>query len=288
MNKGINLEREKLEQSLEDWVLGGVGPDLKCLATIPLSSVVFYLPLGEKQFGKEDFMDCASRGPNNILETKLNYLYRTKQLPDQQWFKDKGYITSRGFELSDRFTAILSNTTRQGNSLKSPLEAIRKNGCIPKIMLPANPQMTFDEYHNPQSITSEMMSMGQEFLKRLSINYEKVYKGQFDVFYDVLNVAGFAWEMPINDIFPPSDNPPNHVWMNWNLPKYTAFDNYIDQVDGDYIKRLSTDFNFFDYGYRIIISLTPPKQYENILLKFLEILKGYISILSKKVKGNKS
>jgi hypothetical protein len=94
--------------------------------------------------------------------------------------------------------------------------------------------------------------------------------------------------MPINDIFPPSDNPPNHVWMNWNLPKYTAFDNYIDQVDGDYIKRLSTDFNFFDYGYRIIISLTPPKQYENILLKFLEILKGYISILSKKVKGNKS
>lgn len=282
-NTGLDIEREKLEQRGDEWIFGAV--PLECLAKIPEKDIEKYLPKGELQFGREDFQDCASRGPLNILETKLNYLLKTKQLPHETWFRDNGYITENGFELSDRFVAILSKTTRAGNSIKAPIDTIRKNGVIPKRLLPARPDMTWEEYHNKDDITGSMMALGQNFLRHLSINYEKVLESQYGTFYDLLNVAGYAWPTPVNGVYPRFVAQPNHVWMNMR-PKYIAFDNYLDEGRaGDFIKTLSPDFYFYEYGYRIIINKTVDEQYESILSKLIFVLKAYAQILSKSLKG---
>ena len=153
-NYGIDIGKELAEQSEKDFVFGSVSlPDL---AKIPEDQRENYLPEGELQNIGEDKQGCASRGPLNILEAKFNYLVRNKIISDDniRWLADKGYLTVRGVEFADAFVEINSGTTKKGNSMKAPLEAIRtkkdKNevqGLVPKSLLP---QLgTFKEHHYP-------------------------------------------------------------------------------------------------------------------------------------------
>lgn len=77
-NTGIDFRKEELEQSEEDWVFGAW--TLSCLAKIPLELREKYLPKGEVQRGREDMMDCATRGPINILEAKFTWLLENKKV----------------------------------------------------------------------------------------------------------------------------------------------------------------------------------------------------------------
>lgn len=282
-NYGIDITKERFEQSEKDWVFGA--ESLVCIAEIPEDERLERLPKGEVQKGREDMMDCATRGPLNILETKFNWLLKNKKLDlkVENFFRDNGYITENGFEFSDAFIAILSGTTRQGNSIKAPLDAIRKYGLIPKRMLPLNPNMTFDEYHNPDRITGSMRALGQNFLRHISINYEKVYEPKFEEMLkrDMINVAGYAWSIPLNGEYPRIEAEPNHVWVNFKN-KYWAFDNYIDPVDGDFIKKLTTDYDFYEYGYRIIISMKKEETL-NWIEQMIKIIKEALGLIQKEV-----
>jgi len=255
-NYGLNLDLELKHASNDDWVFGGFS--IPCLASIPEPDRIKYLPIGEVQRGKEDMMDCATRGPINILETKFNYLYRTNKLipENKKWLEDNGYINNNNIEFSDAFIAILSGTTREGNSLKAPLQAIENNGLIPKSKLPFENSMSFDEYHDPNRITDSLKSLGQEFKRRFPINYEKVYAVHFNELYeaDLLDEAGYAWPQPINGEYPRVEEDPNHVWVGICRPLHTIFDNYIDPIDGDFIKKLASDYKMLDYGYRVYIT----------------------------------
>ena len=72
-NYGLDIEKEKSEQSEKDWIFGAT--QLTCIAeNIPEQERGKYLPQGEVQRGKEDMMDCATRGLLNILAAKLNWL----------------------------------------------------------------------------------------------------------------------------------------------------------------------------------------------------------------------
>jgi len=254
-NFGLDLDREIQEQSPKDWVLGATS--YACLADIPLTERDKYLPDGEVQKGKEDFMDCVTRGYHNILETKFNFLAKSGLINEHIVFlQNYGYFNKDGeFEVSDRFTAIKSGTTRTGNSMKAPIDAIRKFGLIPKKLLPANSKMTWEEYHDPKAITKEMEDLGKEFLKRFNINYEKVYKQQYTSILpvDMVNVAGYAWVKDGSEYVSTPEMPPNHAFMLYNKPDYIIFDNYIDNKK--YIKKLSSNYSFMEYGYRVFISL---------------------------------
>lgn len=256
MNYGLNLEREARERKPEDWLLGAAPT---CVALVPMAEREKCLPAGEVQKGREDFMDCASRAPLNILETKLNWLLRNGSLPPthKEFLTKNGYITKDGVRLSDAFTAIKSGTTRQGNSLISPLHSIHKHGFIPKKMLPAEKWMTFDEYHNPKRITDAMTRLGLESLTYFTVNYERVYEEQFKTLLeeDMLDVGGFAWMNPVDGEYRRTDFAPNHAFVAFNLPAYSIFDNYIAQ--NSFIKKLASDYDLLDYGYRLIISLKP-------------------------------
>ena len=252
---GLDLQKEALEVSNKDWILGAVS--VKGIA----ENIDFktYLPAGEIQrTSKSDTMDCATRSPMNILETKLNYLVKNSVLStdNHQWLVEHEYVGEDGtVELSDAYTAILSNTTTSGNSLKAPLESMRKDGVIPKKLLPMESWMSWYDYHKKSRITPLMKGLGQEFIKRFPINYEKVMKGDFFnvIKWDILNIAGYAWTSPRNGIYPRTTQAPNHAFVYFEIPAYQIFDNYLD-TDGDFIKHLASDYNLLHYAYRVIIN----------------------------------
>lgn len=274
-NYGLDIKREWDEQSETDWILGATS--MPCIAEVPTKDRLAMLPQGELQFGKEDFMDCASRAPLNILETKFNWLLQSNTISpeNRMWLFQNGYITEQGVTFSDRFVAINSRTTRQGNSLKAPLESIRKDGLIPKSMLSANNQMTWEDYHNPNVITPQMIYLGKEFAKRFTINYERVPASTFTEYLDqyMINTGAFAWPKPVKGEYPATANTPNHAFMLVKNPAFLAFDNYLDDgKEGDFIKKLAKDYRFLD-GYRVFISKeTPNPKAENWLRNLLKSL----------------
>lgn len=277
-NKGLNWKLELESQTELDWPLGATG--LTCLAEIPEEEREKYLPQGELQFGREDFMDCVTRAVNNILATKFNYLIdkRKISLLNHSWLLEKGYIKDGKIDFSDRFTAILSSTTREGNSIKAPLDALRKSGAIPKSMLPAESWMRFDDYHDPTKITEEMKALGLEFSQKFFINYERGNESAFGELLkrDVLVSGGHAWPTPQNGEYPRTELGPNHSFMILKTPKYFVFDNYLDEgKKDDWIKKLAENFDLLDTAYRILISkevVTPLKK-----ITFAELIRGWLA-----------
>jgi hypothetical protein len=260
-NYGINIEKELREQSPEDWLAGE--SSLKPLIRVPLGKRSFYLPEGEVQKGAEDTMDCASRAPHNIIEMSLLYGIVNEIFSKEniKWLFDKEYAfydenENIRVEVSDAFTAILSGTTELGNSLKAPLDSIRKNGLIPKKNLPLLPDMTLAQYLRMNRITTDMIDLGKDFASRFVINYDKMLSSEFrkKIIEDCIVVGGYAWKDPVNGEYPVSDEQPNHAFVLYELPHYLAFDNYTDLVDGDFTKKIASDYKFLPYGYRIFIS----------------------------------
>src|SRR3990167_7034552 len=272
-NRGFNFEKELAEQSGEDWALGGTG--LTCLAEIPLIDRDKFLPRGELQFGREDFMDCVPRAINNILKMKFTWLLKNHKLnlANETWFKEKGFVVGDRVEFSDRFLAINSGTTRAGNSFKSVLDAARKLGSIPKSKLPAENWMGFDDYHDKTKITIEMFELATEFSKRFFINYERGNESDFVVALakDPLLTGGFAWPVAVNGVYPRIEANPNHAFIIFK-PQYFAFDNY-DEDKGpaeDWVKQLAPDFDFLDIGYRITVNQQKFIQKKTSFQLFLE------------------
>ncbi|MFH1759491.1 MAG: hypothetical protein ABIA63_00185 [bacterium] len=275
-NYGLNWQREVGEQSEKDWIFGAASP--VCIAEgIPAAKRERYLPAGEIQESKHsDMMDCASRGPANIIEYKLNYLVVNKKVSDEaikflrQFMNDRGEV-----EISDAWIAINSFTTQLGNSMKAPLDAVRTGGIIPKKLLPLEDWMTWEDYHNPGRRTDKMFKIAKKSLECFNFNYEKVKSKNIKEMLDrdVLNLAGFAWPEPVNGEYPRVYEDPNHVFMGLMNPPTYIFDNYLDEeVAGDFIKKLADDYYFMDYGYRIIISENKKKQEKPLWQKIMDWL----------------
>jgi len=218
-------------------------------------------------------MDCASRSVLNILETKLNYMLdKGLFIPEiEEWLIDNGYFFSGKCELSDRFIAIKSGTDPlRGNSLKAPCDAVHRYGVLPKHLLPFTEGMTQDEYHS--GITEEMEWLAEQFIKRITVSYERVMQKDFGD--NMLDVGGFAWTTPSEGIYGRTDLSPNHAFMRI-ASEHTAFDNYRDSFDGDFIKRLSTDYKFIDYGYNVMIT---SQQIPKVRYWFVDIFLNIIKL----------
>ncbi len=256
-NHGIDIKRQIAEESVKDDVFGSFS--YPSLVKISVKDRRKYLPKGELQKGKEDTMSCASNSPNNIAETGFNYLIVNNIISKEniKWLAENSYLNADGqFESADAFTAIKSKTTRQGNSLKAPLEAMRKCGLIPRFMLPLEKWMTFDDFHDPKRITEGMNELGLEFARRFPINYEKVYKKDYPkiIKKNLIATAGYSWFPPDKDgVYQKTSMSPNHAFAIIE-PLYFIFDSYPDTFDGDFIRHLAPDYDFFKYGYRLTIN----------------------------------
>lgn len=271
---GFNPELERAALDGSEYQFGAASPE--CAFAIGADRRFLYLPTGELQAGKEDFVDCVSRGYVNIAETKLTHAYRNNLLTPQQitWLFENGYIVFRSglpwVELSDAFIAILSGTRRDGNSLKAPADAIYRHGLVPKKLIPRDPNMTFDEYHNPKRVTPQAKALGKEFLKRFRVFYEQVPTAMLDelLVRDMAGLGVYAWpERNKTGEYPRTDGPFGHLVVGFNLPKTFVFDNYPDAKNkqNEWVKKLAEDYAIFEHGYRIYF-LTGAQVEERITL----------------------
>lgn len=273
---GFSPELELAHRQNTDYTFGAASK--KCIALIPPEERIKYLPDGQTQAGRQDTSDCATRnGCIEILETKFNYLYQNNKLSpeNKKWLEDAGYIVDGKVTFSDRFIAIKSGTTREGNSLKAPLDAAHRYGLIPKPMFPLESWMMWEDYMDASKITKEMDDLGAESLRRFNINYDRVSLQDFDTVLkeDMLSVGVHAWDSPVNGVYQKSDGPFNHG-IDLILLKYTARDSYQDVYDGDYVKSLSPDFVFFPDGYRLYLSEIT-QEIRDIQMTVFEILQKY-------------
>lgn len=251
----FNLQRELDERDELDWKFGALSQP--ALVSIPAAEREQYLPLGETQFDQfVDFTDCASRSPANHLEAVFTYHYQHEMKPEnKKWLEDNGYVNDSKITFSDRFIAVGSGTTREGNSLRAPIDYIHKNGLIPKKLLPKEDWMHWEDYYDNSKITPFLKTLGQDFLKRFTISYEQVAEVHFAEVLkdDMLGVAAHSWPQPVEGVYPPSDGQFNHAFLLYNHPKWQCFDNYME-APGDFTKNLSPEYEFYDYAYRVYVS----------------------------------
>ena len=251
-------ERERAEQDGTEYQFSGGAPE--CAAMIPMGERIQYLPRGESQNIGEEKSTCASRGPDEDLEAKMNFLYQNDLLPfvHRAFFAGNSFIVDGKIEISDAYIGILSGTTRTGNSLKAPLQAIHDFGIVPKKLLP---QLSgFDENLNPARITDEIKAIGKKSLELFDFNYDQMVAKDFSETMEkyMIVVAGHAWPLPIDGVYPRTERRINHVFLGVK-PEYLIRDSYKD-VGGTYLKQLAPDFKFFDWGYRIYITIKNPRK----------------------------
>jgi hypothetical protein len=263
MHYGLNLEKERAEQDGSEWLFSGFSQP--SLFSIPQDIRDQYLPTGEAQATNlTDTYGCATRSPINKLAPDFTYGYKNNLFsPSNLKFLEQYIGTDGKVDFSDRFIEILSGTTKAGNSLKAPLQAIRDYGLIPKTMFPLDKSLSFEEYYDRSKITQQMRDLGQEFSRRFTINYEQVQQVHFGdlIKDDMICVGGYAWPDPSpNGEYPRVSYPMNHAFLFYKSPRYYIFDNYNYQdPEQDWIKKLASNYALFDYGYRIFISAQLPE-----------------------------
>lgn len=261
MNYGFNPKKEKEEQSPTDWVLGAKTPmgmaDEVAGLVLALHAwsrrivngiyqktnnawnhcVISYIekfseyyPKGEVQNLGGEKMDCVTRGFINEIEKQLNYLYKTGKMSLGliNWLERKGFFKDGVIVLSNRIPAIMSGTSKNGNSLKAVIQWIENNGIHPRI-IPEDVPMTFNQYHDKSAVTKEVLDIGIESRDLIKINYAKVYIRNFLRYF-----GNFKWKI---------------------------FDNYLDRgIAGDFVKHLAENYSMLEYAYRIIINLGEPEE----------------------------
>jgi hypothetical protein len=140
-----------LGQRDTDWIGGAIQYEVMA----PDGNWRQFLSVGERQHSPgADTMSCVSFSALNAIEVQHK----------QQ--------TGREVNYSDRFTAVMSGTTRQGNYLWKVADSIRKDGVLLEEDYPAPVNYTWDEYHQLPSL--ELINKAKLWLNNWEINYEWV------------------------------------------------------------------------------------------------------------------
>lgn len=205
------------------------------------------------------------------MEAKLNWLIKNDKLPKAQLDFLQKYLVNGKVELSDRWIAIKSGTDPDsGNSLVAPCDALHNFGIVPKSLFPQVESK--EEYYGTENITPEIEKLAKESLTLFSFKYARLNESEMPQWLqkDMLNVGAYAWPAPIDGEYPRVPYQPNHAFVVFNTPLYMAFDNY-EESEGDFVKKLASDYDFLDTGYRLIISLkTPGKK-----MSWLDLIKAF-------------
>ena len=134
-----------------------------------------FLPSEERQrFRYFDAMACVTFSALNVVETTINWMIKNNLLPEGYYGElvELGFITDGAFNCSDRFTAKMSGTTREGNTLTKVWESIRKNGLLPEKDWPGSEDFNWDNYYAP--IPDEPKLKAKEILKLFKFEYELI------------------------------------------------------------------------------------------------------------------
>jgi hypothetical protein len=232
---------------------------------------------------------CVSFSANDAIEVFLTYLIDAGKVPDEhiKWLNDNGYFDEEGnLNFSDRFTAKVSGTTIDGNSLQAVADAIRHNGLIPEALWPMptdaikkNPGSAWEIYY--ATPPQRAFDMGKAFLERFTISYEWVFSAPGQATHqkiaDALKIAPLQ---VATAVCPP-----------WNTAEViqacglgVAHATIITFVDADYHildhynpfrKLLAGDYTI-PYGFRYIVACKPVQAVVDASRKAVDVIPGLI------------
>ena len=177
-----------------------------------------------QKLGPFDTDDCWDMSVvSYVLEVQLNYEMRMGHFTADQvaWFQNNGYLDSNNlFSISERFYAILSKHTDQGNDPWMMAYYIETYGFLPRADLDysleqANKwesQQQFDaDYFNPAAVTSQMMSKAKQ--AGSYINVQPFIVGEVGTSPDLQLVWAAIKQCPVVYAVPVPE--PSNLW---NVP----------------------------------------------------------------------
>lgn len=160
--------------------------------------------------------------------------------------------------LSDRFTAKMDGTTREGNNFFDVAESISKRHGVVREQAWPDDAKSWEEYYT--AVPSEIVRMGKLFLNDYVISYEYVWDDPEHIFdalqYGPIQVAVRAYGPEVNGIVQRIEGPPTHaitVIEAVNGKYWRIFDHYAYKF-----KNLAWDTKFWG-AMRWDISPVKPK-----------------------------
>ncbi len=235
---------------------------------------------GQKYGGYEtsccwDFSACEA------AETRLQMFLKMNLIPSDtvNWLKANGYIDDSGdFYLSRRWVAILSGVKDNGNYQLNFWKLAQNVGLIPNSMLPysneeAHKWITKTQFNNDyfdlKNITPEMRAMGQEFLKRFSINAENLPGGYVSQISSTLQTylkegsiqigipvpQDGSWNR-VNVDYPVGRTIPDHAVECYKFDESVPYPAYVYDSYEPHLKQLSGNY-YIPYVTRIAINPRP-------------------------------
>ena len=157
----------------DDFITGAsplVNPDIN-----DIGDWTEFAPEGEKQYLDFTFdtMSCTTFSAMNIIETWINWhiAHDNFTVAQLETMSKLGFFKNGKFNASDRFTAIMSGTMRNGNYFQKVWDSVRKDGILPEADLPFSGK-SWDEYHDPKVISEDMKTKAKKILDILEVSYE--------------------------------------------------------------------------------------------------------------------
>lgn len=220
-----------IEESDKDYVFGSGQLTGKVIR--PDGDWSAYIPQHEDQRKRDiESSACATFGTINCIEILMEEMGLGKD-----------------FDYSERFIALLSGTTKQGNSPTKVAEAIRKYGLIPQSMMPFDDSIkSWEDFMSWKGVDKDKcLAAGRQWLKRYEFGYDLVWKGDISPEdkaklmdearkYSPLGISVFAW-LSDNGIYYKLSGADDNHWVAQHK-KDTALDTY-----DPYEKKLRTNYD---------------------------------------------
>ncbi len=142
--------------------------------------------------------------------------------------------------ISARFTAKMSGTSRSGNTFRRVAESLRKDGFVLEEDWPFDPSMTWDQYHSP--IPDEVIMKGQSSLNVYNIKHEWVDTVKWPKLEKIfkqcaLQLGLYAWAVNrLGQYFFPQGARYNHasIGANINWQDFDSYEPFVKQLIKDY------------------------------------------------------
>lgn len=245
-----------------------------------------YLPNPERQKRSSwDTMSCVTFSALNVLETQLNFFLADGKIADKEVEEliDLGYIVDGQFNFSERFTAVMSGTTDQGNSLQNVWDSIRHDGLLPEKDCPYTDTMTKAQYFR-NDFTQEQKDKAKKILEYIEIRYEWLITNNVTSLADweVESVRNALRQSPLQFTSPVCnwDETPTpcgkvaseHATMSWRADDtFAIMDHYVP-----FIKYLSRDY-IIRYAMKAVATLKDNQ--ENMIVDEAKLNQIYNEIL---------
>lgn len=225
-NLGIKIRKPKKQ----DFRFGALSED--AIELNPSGDWTDYLPDKELQhFDWGDTLGCVTWSALNSLETLLKFKYGID------------------INMSDRFTAKMSGTTKNGNYLTKVGDSLRHDGFVLEENYPSE-ATSWDDFY--KEISEEIIQGGKDNLKRFEIFYEWVSPFRLEEALKVapIQIVVHAWERPVDGIYQRTDKGLNHAVLLYNsTPDYWEIYDHYDNTH----KKLAKDFKI-GYAFRYSIN----------------------------------